>query len=60
MPSYEFVCRECGERFSTIIPYSKKKDTRCPRCKSQELKEVFGLGYVSSGGGGSLPATGCG
>lgn len=58
MPSYEFICRTCGENFTVIIPYSKKKEVRCPQCGSQDLKEVFGLGYAGGGsaGGGAAPS----
>lgn len=60
VPSYEFICRTCGENFTTIVPYSKKREVRCPKCGSHDLKEVFGLGLVGgSGGGGGSAAPSC-
>jgi putative FmdB family regulatory protein len=59
VPSYEFICRECGENFTTIVPYSQKKEVRCPKCGSQDLKEVFGLGFVGGGDGGGAAAPSC-
>lgn len=58
MPSYEFICRECGEKFTVMVPYSKKKEVCCPKCGSQDLKESFGLGYIGASGGGAA-APGC-
>lgn len=58
MPSYEFICRQCGERFTVMIPYSKKEEVSCPRCQSDRLQELFGFSFVSSGSGGCAAADG--
>lgn len=49
MPSYEFVCRQCQERFTVMVPYSQKRDVRCPRCNGDNLQELFGLGLIGAG-----------
>ncbi|HHV06666.1 MAG TPA: zinc ribbon domain-containing protein [Firmicutes bacterium] len=61
MPSYEFICRHCQERFTVMIPYSQKKEVRCPQCKSDNLREVYGLGLVTGGQSTDVvpPSGGC-
>jgi putative FmdB family regulatory protein len=57
MPSYEFICRQCQERFTVLIPYKQKNQVRCPHCKSDNLRELFGLGWIGGSSKGST-ATG--
>jgi putative FmdB family regulatory protein len=42
MPTYEFECRKCGERFAIherISDYGKSK-TKCPKCKSADVERL--------------------
>jgi putative FmdB family regulatory protein len=45
MPTYEFDCEKCGNKFSLILTmreYEKEKERfRCPKCKSKRVKQVF-------------------
>ena len=45
MPTYEFDCEKCGNKFTLIITvreYEKEKDRfRCPKCKSKRVRQVF-------------------
>ncbi|MBN2032757.1 MAG: zinc ribbon domain-containing protein [Deltaproteobacteria bacterium] len=41
MPTYEFRCEKCNERFTlilSILEYEKTK-FRCPKCKSIRVKQ---------------------
>ena len=46
MPVYGFKCKKCGEDFSLLLSFSRKKEAACPSCKSKDLKEDFS-GYGS-------------
>jgi putative FmdB family regulatory protein len=45
MPTYEYNCEKCGNRFSTILSlreYEKEKERmRCPKCKSKKVKQLL-------------------
>jgi putative FmdB family regulatory protein len=43
MPTYEFNCRSCGNRFETLVSAVDKDKVRCPVCRSNILKEVYGI-----------------
>lgn len=58
MPIYEFRCEECGHRFSKRASWSEKAAIRCPECGGDKLREIFGLNFVSSGGGTGAGAGG--
>jgi hypothetical protein len=32
-----------------MVPYSQKRDVRCPRCNGDNLQELFGLGLIGAG-----------
>jgi putative FmdB family regulatory protein len=41
MPTYEFLCEKCKKPFSLILSIAEyeKKKFRCPKCKSQKVKQ---------------------
>ena len=44
MPTYDYLCGECGhtfEEFQSIKDFPKKK---CPQCKKLKLKRLLGTG----------------
>ncbi len=45
MPTYEYDCDKCGNRFSLILSirdYEKEKERiRCPKCKSKKVKQAL-------------------
>ncbi len=41
MPKYSFKCKECGEEFTVKCVYEEKWDSKCPKCGSQEKKEIY-------------------
>jgi putative FmdB family regulatory protein len=43
MPLYEYICRDCGEKFSEVLRV-KEHDTKkvqCPKCESANLTKVI-------------------
>ena len=46
MPTYEYNCGECKNRFTlqmTISEYDKKKSLSCPKCKSKDLRRIYSV-----------------
>jgi putative FmdB family regulatory protein len=44
MPLYEYICRNCHEKFSAVLTI-KEHDTKtlqCPKCKSTDLQKIIG------------------
>ncbi|MGH9169726.1 MAG: FmdB family zinc ribbon protein [Acidimicrobiales bacterium] len=51
MPTYEYVCKECGEHLEVVQSFNDDTLTVCPSCHG-ELKKVFGnIGIVFKGAG---------
>ena len=44
MPSYDYRCLKCKNRFSVLISYSEygKKQVACPNCSSNEVQRGIG------------------
>lgn len=53
MPIYDFICKECDHEFTVRTSYSKKQETNCPLCESDNLQEDY-RGY---GGGLNFKST---
>ncbi|REE96229.1 FmdB family zinc ribbon protein [Thermomonospora umbrina] len=66
MPTYQYVCTECGEPLEVVQKFSDDALTECPAC-SGKLRKVFsaaGIIFKGSGfyrtdsrGGGKSPAS---
>jgi putative FmdB family regulatory protein len=51
MPTYEYVCRQCGEHLEVVQSFTDDALTECPNCGGV-LKKVFGnIGIVFKGSG---------
>ncbi len=51
MPTYEYVCKNCGEHLEAVQSFHDAALTTCPRCGG-DLKKVFGsVGIVFKGSG---------
>jgi putative FmdB family regulatory protein len=51
MPTYEYVCKTCGDHLEAVQSFHDEALTTCPRC-SGDLKKVFGsVGIVFKGSG---------
>ncbi|MGQ9494291.1 MAG: FmdB family zinc ribbon protein [Anaerolineae bacterium] len=45
MPTYEFQCGDCGERFEIRASFKEKEkglNPKCPRCGSENIGQIFG------------------
>jgi len=68
MPTYEFGCLKCGERFEIFSSISQKEkglQPQCPKCGSPQVAQIFGkINFLKSGGGSAdaafRQASGCG
>lgn len=59
MPTYEFICLECGHSFSQHLSISRRKEAVCVKCGSSQLEQVFRCCNVL-GGKGTSQATSAG
>jgi putative FmdB family regulatory protein len=44
MPTYEYECDACGHNFDEFQYFSEKLLTKCPECKKNKLRRLFGTG----------------
>ncbi len=44
MPTYEYVCRQCGHTFEEFQSMTEEPLTRCPECGTDNLARVMGTG----------------
>lgn len=45
MPTYEYKCMDCGEKFEVFTSISEKEkglDVKCPKCGSDNVGQIFG------------------
>jgi len=40
MPTYDFICNNCNERFDVFLTFAEygKKTVKCPHCKSKNVR----------------------
>lgn len=41
MPTYDYVCEECDERFEVVEGIWKAEPVECPKCHSKNVKRQF-------------------
>ena len=44
MPTYEYVCDECGHEFELFQSMSASVKRKCPECGKLKLKRLIGIG----------------
>jgi putative FmdB family regulatory protein len=44
MPTYDYVCQECGHEFEEFQSITAAVLTDCPACKKSALKRLLGTG----------------
>lgn len=60
MPTYAFRCNACNHEFEVETTYSKKGESRCPKCGEASLTERFGAYRLNPiQGSSSSPAPAC-
>lgn len=61
MPTYEFVCKSCNNRFSLFTTVSGRDQVCCPKCAGNDLQQMYkGVRFAKGGaysdvGPGSVP-----
>ncbi len=57
MPTYEYTCKKCGERFDVQRGFfEKEKKAKCPKCGSESSERVFSfMGQGTSTGSREPP-----
>jgi putative FmdB family regulatory protein len=50
MPLFDFLCRDCGTQFESLVRSASYGDppTTCPNCHSQDLERLLATFAVSS------------
>lgn len=44
MPTYDYECDACGHAFELFQSISDSVKRKCPECKKQKLRRLFGTG----------------
>jgi len=58
MPIYEYICLECGEKFSLLRSiHATENDITCSRCKSKEIKKVLSAFSCAAGSAGGFSSS---
>ncbi|MGB9793175.1 MAG: FmdB family zinc ribbon protein [Thermacetogeniaceae bacterium] len=59
MPTYEFTCKSCGNRFTVFTSVAKRSEVSCPSCQSKDLQQVYNaLVFVKSSAGSGVSSSG--
>ena len=51
VPTYEYVCTECGQDLEVVQTFSEAALTECPRCSGKLRKRYSPVGVVFKGSG---------
>jgi len=44
MPTYDYVCKECGHRFELFQQMTANVKRKCPECGKKTLERLIGSG----------------
>jgi putative FmdB family regulatory protein len=44
MPTYDYICKECGHKFEEFQSMSDASLTQCPQCHMETLQRLIGAG----------------
>ena len=58
MPTYDYICQDCGQKFTIFLSLSKKNEACCTKCGSQNIKQLF-TGFLYSKPGASQNSSSC-
>lgn len=53
MPTYDYICKDCNNTFEQFHSMNEKGSSKCPNCKSKNIKIQFssGSGVIFKGSG---------
>lgn len=52
MPFYDYECEACGNKFEEFQSIKDKHLKKCPQCKKNKLRRLFGVPGISFIGSG--------
>lgn len=58
MPTYEFICEDCGQRFEVFATFRQKEQglrPLCPECGSQRVKQAISSPTFIARSGSVMP-----
>ena len=44
MPTYDYSCDACNHEFEVFEPITAQPQKKCPKCKKNKLRRLFGAG----------------
>lgn len=44
MPTYDYLCKECGHKFEEFQSITESPLTQCPQCHMETLQRLIGAG----------------
>src|SRR6478672_3598075 len=44
MPTYDYCCDACKHEFEVFEPITAQPQKKCPKCKKNKLRRLFGAG----------------
>ncbi|KXG75154.1 hypothetical protein AN618_20240 [Fervidicola ferrireducens] len=50
MPTYDFICENCGHKFSEFVSLREKDSVKCPVCNGKAKQRFTGFMYMGKGG----------
>ena len=51
MPTYEYECTKCGDKFEALQKISDEPIKKCKKCKGKVIKLISASGFVLKGSG---------
>lgn len=60
MPTYEFECAKCGDKFEAFLGFSDPQPKKCQHCGGKLQKVFFPVGIVFKGKGFYVTDNRCG
>jgi putative FmdB family regulatory protein len=58
MPIFEYVCKECKNKFEKLVRNVDNTDIKCPKCGSGKVEKVFSSFACGNAGSGVSAPTG--
>lgn len=62
MPTYEYVCSKCKEKFEIYLTFEEKErgvKLKCPKCGSESVSQIFGsVFFINKSSGSDLGESG--
>lgn len=57
MPTFDFHCKDCGNKFEELVLLSQMDKLKCPKCGGSCLERVYEGRWM--GGAGTSKCDGC-